>query len=51
MIKFAEKLADLVVWVTIIAAILAFIYGMAQLPFWASSISAGLLVAVMMLWD
>ncbi len=49
--KWLEKCADAIVWLMIISAILAFILGMAELPFWANSISALLLVAVIMNWD
>ena len=49
--KWMEFVCDLVVWGSIVAAILAFIVGIYSAPIWASAMTAILLVAVMVFWD
>jgi len=49
--KWIEFLCDVIVWVTIVAAMLAFIVGVYAAPLWASVMTSFLLVAVLVLWD
>lgn len=49
--KWMEFLCDVIVWVSITAAMLAFIFGIYAAPLWVSIMTSILLLAVLVLWD